>query len=129
MEWWNTVKLGFAYMIKLVPESHILIGTNPLDPLFHYSVIPSFQSHDLEALDRLGRSPISANLFCRHSQVTIMQYRIFSSEPSTSPAVKISRRLCGEAPNLNLAIVDCEKKSILSLFFRVPGQVLLPATQ
>ncbi len=29
----------------------------PQDPFFQYSSIPPFQSHDLEALDRLGRNP------------------------------------------------------------------------
>jgi len=35
------------------PFVAIMAFPNEKDPIFQYSIVPSFQSHDLEALDRL----------------------------------------------------------------------------
>jgi hypothetical protein len=37
------------------PMNRIIFQTDgtPMVAIFHYSIVPSFQSHDLEALDRL----------------------------------------------------------------------------
>jgi len=47
---------SYALKLELIPH----LTRNPqLEPFsfFQYSSIPPFQSHDLEALDRLGPSP------------------------------------------------------------------------
>jgi hypothetical protein len=43
MEWWNNQIQRFACIIMLVPETRVLIGPNPLEPLSQHSNIPSFQ--------------------------------------------------------------------------------------